>query len=274
MRRRDFMARSIGASLLAYLGVSGATAVGKDSEEQRIADKLSALNPVSEYARSYVPPENALDPSRPQSLTFDIIGWRTDKGRQIVSTPVLGEVAVTRNPLDAAVEYEVVQDLGKSEKMTGRFRCLTDRRRSLVSWQFEYALDSNRKNIAGMSRTRQSGRREGNNIITVTDGVETVLPNSTPLLCRWGLMDAASRMADLCGTADRFTVLHEPSGLRPDQRFREDLRGALGNGQEILVRTFLQTGPATVPTHWIVDSQGRPLFVSAFLMSWALKAIS
>ena len=273
MRRRDFMARSIGASLLAYLGVSGATAEG-ESGKQRIGGKLTALNPVSEYARSYVPPENVLDPSRSQSLKFDIIGWRTGKSRQIVSTPVLGQVSITRNPLKDAAEYEVVQDLTKRERMTGRFRCLIDSRHSLVRWQFEYALDSNRKNIADMSRTRQSGRREGNKIITVADGAESVSASSAPLLCRWGLMDVASRMGGLCGAEDRYTVLHEPSGLRQNQRFREDHGGVLGDEEDTPIRTFLQTGPATVPTHWIVDLQGRPLFVSGFLVSWALKVIS
>lgn len=274
MKRRDFMTRSIGASLLAYLGVSGVAAVEPDSSKQQIPGKLSALNPVSDYAGSYVPPDNALDPSRSQRLKFDIVGWKTDKSRQIVSTPVLGQVTVMRNPLKDAVEYEVVQDLAKREKMTGRFRCLTDRRHSLVDWQFEYALDSNRKNSAGMSRTRQSGRREGDKIISFTDSAEIVSASSVPLLCRWGLMDVASRMDALCGTGDRYTVLHEPSGLRPDQRFREDHGGDLANGQDTPIRTFLQTGPATVPTHWIVDLRGRPLFVSGFLVSWALKAIS
>ncbi len=274
MRRRDFMTRSIGASLLAYLGVSGATVVGAGGGRRRIPGKLSALNPVSEYARSYAPPETALEPSRPQSLKFDIIGWKTDKGRQVVSTPVLGQIAVKRTPSAEAVEYDVVQDLAGREKMTGSFRCLADPRRSLVSWQFEHVLNSNRKTIAGMSRTRQSGKRQGDKVAIVTNGTETISTASTPLLCRWGLMDVASRMADLCRMQGRYTVLQEPSGLRPDQRFREDRRGALGNGDDAPVRTYLQTGPATVPTHWIVDSQGRPLFVSVFLVSWVLKAIS
>jgi len=274
MKRRDFMAHSIGASLLAFLTGQEVMARASGRPREQTSGGLSALNPVSKYARSYVRPKGVLDASRRQSLTFNVIGWRTGKGRQIVSTPVLGEIIVKRNPLDGAVEYEATQRLAKTETMTGSFRCLTDRRHSLERWQFEYALNSKRRNIASMSRTRQSGRREGDKIITVTDGAETVSTSSAPLLCRWGLLDAACRMAELCGPDDRFTVLHEPAGLRRDQRFREDRRGVLGHGQETSVRTFLQTGPATVPTHWIVDSQGRPLFVSVFLMSLALKAIS
>ncbi len=274
MRRRDFMARSIGASLAAYLGVSGATEAERGNEKPGVRGKLSALNPVSQYARSYVPPKRALDPSRPQSLEFDIIGWKTDKGRQIVSTPVLGQIAVKRSPSADAVEYEVVQDLAGREKMTGSFQCLADPRRSLVSWQFEHTLSSNRKITAGMSQTRQSGKRQGDKIVVVTNGAETVSTAPNPLLCRWGLIDMASRLADLCRGENRYTVLHEPSGLRPDQRFREDRPGVLGSEEDAPVRTFLQTGPATIPTHWIVDSQGRPLFVSAFLVSWALRAIS
>ncbi len=274
MKRRDFMAHSIGASLLAFLTGQEALLRGSESASEQTPGALSALNPVSEYAKSYVRPKGVLEVSRRQSLTFDVIGWRTGKGRQIVSTPVLGEITVKRNPLDDAVEYEVTQRLAKTETMTGRFRCLMDRRHSLERWQYEYALDSNRRNITSMSRTRQSGRREGDKIVAITDGAETVSTSSAPLLCRWGLLDAACRMGELCGPDDRFTVLHEPAGLRRDQRFREDSRGVLGHGQDAGVRTFLQTGPATVPTHWIVDSQGRPLFVSVFLMSLALKEIS
>ncbi|UCC99471.1 MAG: hypothetical protein JSW66_06225 [Phycisphaerales bacterium] len=273
MNRRDFMVQSIGASLLAYLSGAGAAAT-ESSGQKQASNRLSALNPLSEYVKSYVPPRDIIDPSRPQSLTFDVIGWKTNKGRQIVSTPVLGNVTVKRSPLGAAVEYEVAQHLGNDETMTGCFRCLTDDVHSLVEWQFEYALDSERKNIASMSRTRQSGRRKGEEIVMVTDESETVSPSSAPLLCRYGLFDVASRMARLCEGHNRFTMLHEPAGLRPEQRFREDRSGVVGRGENAPVRTFLQTGPATVPTHWVVDSQGRPLFVSAFLTSWALRAIS
>lgn len=273
MKRRDFMAQSIGASLLAYLTGSGAV-VAAGSDGQQTPDRLSALNPVSEYVKRYVRPEGMLDSSRRQSLTFDILGWKTDKSRQIVSVPVLGKILVRRNPVAGAVEYEVEQNLAQGEKMTGRFRCSADRRHSLQQWQFEYALASSRRNIAAMSRTRQSGRREADKVITVVDGAETVSKCSPPLLCRWGLVDVAFRMAELCEKDQRFTVLHEPTGLRPDQRFRQDRGGTLASGDSASIQTYLQTGPATVPTHWIVDSQGRPLFVSAFLISLALKAIS
>lgn len=274
MKRRDFMVHSIGASLLSFLTGQEIMARGGEGAKGQTSGALPALNPVSKYVKSYVRPKRVLDASRRQSLTFDVIGWRTDRSRQIVSTPVLGQITVKRMPLAGAVEYEVAQRLGKTETMTGNFRCLTDRRHSLERWEFEYTLDSKRNNISSMSRTRQSGRRDGERIVTVTDGAEIVSSSSTPLLCRWGLLDVACRMAELCRTGDRFTVLHEPTGLRPDQRFREDRRSVVGHGQEASVRTFLQTGPATVPTHWIVDSQGRPLFVSVFLVSLALKEIS
>lgn len=273
MNRREFMAQSVGASLLAYWTGSGAVAFSS-SNDKHAPSRLSALDPVWQYVKSYVRPGGVLDTTQRQSLTFDILGWKTDAGRQIVSTPVLGEIIVKRNPLAGAVEYEVEQNLAQAERMTGRFRCRTDRWHSLYQWQFEYAFDSKRKNIANMCRTRQSGRREADKIITVTDGAETLSTCSAPLLCRWGLLDAAWRMAELCETGDRYTVLHEPTGLRPDQRFRQDRTGTLSNGEDAPIRTFLQTGPATVPTHWIVDSQGRPLFVTVFLISLALKAIS
>jgi hypothetical protein len=267
------MTQSVGASLLAYLTGAGAVALSSGIE-RKTRGSLSALSPVSEYVKRYVRPEGTLNASRRQILTFDILGWKTDKGRQIVSIPVLGNITVKRNPLTGAVEYEVEQNLAKGEKMTGRFRCRTDRWHSLEQWQFEYALGSNRRSMAALSRTSQSGRQQGDRIITVTDGAETISKCSSPLLCRWGLLDTAFRMAELCEARETYTVLHEPTGLRPDQRFRQDRSGTLSNSDGAPIRTFLQTGPATVPTHWIVDSQGRPLFISVFLISLALKAIS
>ena len=82
MRRRDFMAQSIGASLLAYLTGSGAV-VAAGNEGRQAPGRLAALNPVSEYAKRYARPEGTLDSSPEQSLTFDILGWKTDKSRQI-----------------------------------------------------------------------------------------------------------------------------------------------------------------------------------------------
>ena len=274
MKRRDFLLQSIEASLLAYLpaGLTMAAESGAGTEQE--SGPPAALNPVSTYVASYVPPEGALDPARRQTITFDVIGWTTDKGRQNVSTPVVGEITVSRNPLPEAVEYEVTQRLGKQETMAGQFRCWMDRWHSLADWEFEYTLSANQDSIARLTRTQQSGKREGENVVIRTNGAESVFACPAPLLCQWGMLDAAWRMREFCEAPSEFTLLHVPSGLRPRQRFREDRRVVLPRGNNAPIQTFLQTGDATVPTHWIVDSQGRPLFVTAFLISWAMKAIS
>ena len=141
-------------------------------------------------------------------------------------------------------------------------------------WEFEYWLSAGLESIAKLTRTRQSGKREDENVVIRTDGAESVLACPGPLLCQWGMLDAARRMQEFCKGGSEFTLLHVPSGLRPRQRFREDRQVVLPQGDNAPIRTFLQTGDGTVPTHWIVDSQGRPLFVTGFLVSWAMKAIS
>lgn len=274
MKRRDFLLQSIEASLLAYLpgGLIMAAKSGAGTEQE--SGQPAALNPVSKYVESYVPPRGGLDPARHQTITFDVIGWGTDKGRQNVSTPVVGEITVSRSPSPDAAVYEVTQRLGKQETMVGRFRCRMDRWHSLVDWEFEYSLSADLVSIARLTRTRQSGKREGENVVIRTNDAEGVFACPAPLLCQWGMLDAARRMREFCEAGSEFTLLHEPSGLRPGQRFREDRQVVLPRGDNAPIRTFLQTGDGVVPTHWIVDSQGRPLFVTGFLVSWAMKAIS
>lgn len=274
MKRRDFLRQSIEASLLAYLPAGLITAAKSGAGTEQQSGQSAALNPVSKYVESYVPPRGGLDPARRQTITFDIVGWGTDKGRQNVSTPVVGEITVSREPFVDAVVYKVTQRLGKEETMAGRFRCRMDRWHSLADWEFEYSLSADLVSVARLTRTRQSGKREGENVVIRTNGAESVFACPGPLLCRWGMLDAARRMLEFCEAGSEFTLLHEPSGLRAGQRFREDRQVVLPQGDNAPIRTFLQTGDGVVPTHWIVDSHGRPLFVTAFLTSWAMKAIS
>jgi len=292
MKRRDFLTQSIEAALLTYvsggaaLAAEGRTQVDRAAKKrmakvagpsgvriQQVPSHVAALNPVSAYLQSYVPPDGILDPTRRQHLTFDIVGWGTGKDRQNVSAPILGEVTVSRNPSSDAIEYEVKQRIGKGEAMTGRFQCLTDRWHSLEEWQYEYVLSTGQENIDRLARTRQSGKKAGENVTVRTDGTESTLACPTPLLCRYGILDMAGRLKEFCEAENAFTLLHEPSGLRPGQHFRQDTIDVLPGGRKRPIQTILQTGPVTVPTHWIVDEQGRPLFITAFLISWALKSI-
>jgi len=273
MNRREFLARSIEASLLGYVAGRTGLAVGEVHAAESPQQELSALNPVSTYVKSYVPPKAVLDPERRQTLTFEVVGWTTDKKRKNVSTPTLGEVSVIRRPSPDAVEYALSLNQ-RGEAMTGHFLCSNDRWHPLMQWELEYAVDSAQKEVAALCRTRQSGNRKGDKLGMHTDGAKTVADISGPLLCRCGLLDSASHLSTLCENGAGFTMLHEPSGLRPNQRFRVAETGVLPRGEELPIRTFLQSGPATLPTHWIVDSEGRPLFLTVFLTSWALKAIN
>lgn len=293
MKRRDFLAQSIEAALLTYLGGGAALAAKGQTREDRAARKrtakmagkggvrtkeipshVAALNPVSAYLQSYVPPDGILDPTRRQTLAFEIVGWQTGNDRRSVSTPILGEVTVVRTPSSDAIQYEVTQRLGKEEAMTGRFLCRTDAWHSLEEWQYQYGLSTGRQDIDRLTFSSQSGKNAGGDVTIRTDGAESVLACPKPLLCRYGLLDMAGRFKEFCESENVFALLHEPSGLRPEQRFRRDAGDVLPGGGKRPIETVLQTGPATVPIHWIVDEQGRPLFVTAFLTSWALKSIA
>jgi hypothetical protein len=233
----------------------------------------SAFNPVSGYVQSYSPPEGRISPDQQQTLVFDIVGWKTGKDRKSPDAPLLGEATVVRHPAADGVRYEVTQRNGADDVLTGTFRCNASAFHSLVSWEYEHALGAQAANVAGWSRIRCEGECDGKKAVVRTNGSRSVTAVAAPLLCRWGLLDAAARMAELCSPTSRCSVLEVPSGLRHGQQFTEDRKVVLPGAVSSPIRTYLQTGPATLPTHWIVDEAGRPLFVTAFLTSWALKSI-
>lgn len=273
MERRAFLMKSVEASLLAFLPAGVASAARQVKAVPISMDLLPALNPVSSYLQSYAPPEGPFDPDRAQRLVFDVVGWKTDKGRKAPTAPILGEVSVVRTPSSGEVRYEVAMRNGENETLTGTLRCGTDPWRALKSWEYVHALDAGAPNLSAWTQTRCAGTCDGGKVTLRQDGAETVQEITGPVLCRCGLIDAAPRFADLCAKAGTFAVLEVPSGLRRDQALAEDESGRLPDGGTTPIRTFLQTGPATLPTHWIVDESGKPLFITAFLTSWALKAI-
>ena len=48
-----------------------------------------------------------------------------------------------------------------------------------------------------------------------------------------------------------------------------DERGSLGWGHD-----YRQTGPAVLPTHYLVDDEGLPQLVTTMTMAWGLRATS
>lgn len=273
MERRAFLKKSVEASLLAFLPAGVASAARQVKAVPISADLLPGLNPVSSYLQSYAPPEGVLAPDRAQRLVFDVVGWKTDKSRKAPTSPILGEVSVVRTPSSGGTRYEVAMRNGENETLTGTLRCGTDPWRPLKSWEYLHALDAGAPNLSALTQTRCAGKCADGKLTLRQDGAESVQEIAGPVLCRCGLIDAAPSFVDLCERGGVFAVLEVPSGLRRDQTLAEDESGKLPDSGTTPIRTFLQTGPATLPTHWIVDASGRPLFITAFLTSWALKAI-
>jgi len=68
-----------------------------------------------------------------------------------------------------------------------------------------------------------------------------------------------------------FAMVAGAAGVRLNQRLQLHGEDAVA-GQT--TRSILQTGSATLPTHWVIDGQGRPLFITTFLLSLALVRIA
>jgi hypothetical protein len=261
MNRRDMLKETALAMLASQLPLPAAPQGNA---------RTPALDPLPDYLANYhLPKGGASDPAMPQTLVFDVVEWRVGPKRLKVTNAVIGSLTVERRPETDRTVYRTTRNITKVETVTGQFTCANDTWRSLREWHLGHTL--HRGGSASRTKllaTQQTGRATADGYTLARDGGTKAEPLQTPLLCQAGLIDRLPGI-DLAATP-RFAFVDGASGVRPDQRLR--LQGEETVASET-TRSILQTGHATLPTHWIVDAQRRPLFITTFLLSLALVEI-
>jgi len=158
--------------------------------------------------------------------------------------------------------------------MEGVYHCLRDKWLSLARWDIKVHLESGSVSIDPMTRIQEKGTREKDTLILERDGGTERIACPGPLICRWGLLDGGRVLNSLAASNASVFLLKEPSGILRNQHFFPAETLSFPGAREETISTFLQTGPGCLPTHWILDEQHRPLFVTVFLLSLVLKEIT
>lgn len=286
VHRRDFIQGAVEASIATYLAGMGLGSVAHHVG-QRPDGTVCYLGPVSRYVRDYRRPRGRVVANRAQTLRFDVVYWQAVNERTTPENKVIGEVTMKRVPAGRHVVYEIRRRLPGVEELTASITSRLDAWRTPVAWHVEHRSDSAfDRRLASQGLLIQKGRFDGKAIFTKHGKSESRLPVAAPLTSQWGLIDQAGQLQRLwdarrAGLGKRvqkflaeqgFSLLMEPSGVRSAQKIRRHMTGSpvpkLGP-----LTAWLQTGPATVPTHWVVDDEGRPLFITMFTTSLALREI-
>ena len=93
---------------------------------------------------------------------------------------------------------------------------------------------------------------------------------NAPVSCQWILPFTLADQSQGAQTSTTFTTIDELTYCKPNQLLHGPEH--IETGGEPLA-AFRHTGPATLPIHYVFDSQRRPVFVTFTLLSWILSAI-
>jgi hypothetical protein len=303
IRRRDFLISGVKVSLC-FIACDALGFRGFGAQQRPLAPVIDPANSVddslhiiADYLTRYTPPEGNFPADGSWKATYELLDWAHP--RKVVNK-IFGRVAVTRRPAGAGIAYDVdytniVIDFASSLKST--MQCTADRLPALIEWKTDYEthVDPSKminriegfgdpKHMPGVatappaSLAEQGSHKDGVLEFTTKLGSRK-LRTDRPVAPQWTLLDAlrnakadpSDPMANI-----EFDFLHDLTSYRPRQRLRPVgvLDIAVAGGKTQTFHGFVQTGIGTEPTHYWIDSDGRPLLVTEGIISCALTSIS
>ena len=276
MDRRQFlhcglMATSLVATgRLPLLGDESSDASGIDSPEAPYAVK-----PVRDHLPRFSPSTAAVQ-GRRQTLHYDIVHWHWGRTpRTTHENTVIGHVTIDRGRTDDGAIYEVAQKTkvgGADSVIEARITCRTDQRHSVRAWRVKSFGLGRDGRPDPLSQLIEEGRCEDGRIKVEGDGYHYEYRPRHPVLTQWQMPDALPREP---GVRRDITLdlLEDASLFKPDQHVTYDgkVRVAVARGRTVTLDTYAQTGYGILPTHYLVDTDGRVQLVTRGVLSWALQ---
>jgi len=277
LTRRTFLWSSaqVAASLwLASRGVSLAAA----QEGEYSAGNFYPLNPLADFVGSYAAPSGDLILNRPCALQFDLIGWEKKafkKGKSALpggekTVVLLGALHIERLPQVDKIVYRLKRTL-ETDSCEMEIVCRPDRWESVKTWKATYGNSLSQTN--GVAPLVATGSVEGGKIQWHDGAVLRQISCPGLLLADAALLFNAGKLADMAAEGNEFCRLDQEGLPRIAQRFGKSAEAGGAPGKKPL-SAWLLTGRATMPSHFIYDAQGRPLFFTGLLVSAALKTIA
>jgi hypothetical protein len=307
MRRRDFLISGVKVSLcfaacdaLSFRSLGAQPTLNPLNPLKPVVDPALSVNDslhtIADYLTRYTPPAGDFPADGSWKATYALLDWAHPRK---CLNKIFGHATVTRRPAGAGIAYEVdyaniVIDFVTTMKST--MQCTGDRLPALIEWKTDYEthVDTTKmiNRIEGFgdprnmpvaatappaSLSEQGRRRDGALEFTTKLGTRTVRTDR-PVASQWAVLDALrNAKADPADpmAAIEFDLLHDLTSYRPRQRLTPAgvLDIALACGVSQTFHGFVQTGRGTEPTHYWIDSRGRPLIMTEGMIACALTGI-
>ncbi len=245
-----------------------------------------SLDVIAAYLVQYAPPTGTFPANGAWKATYDVIEWMgspSGEGAKFSRrNRSAGRMVVTRRPASrgAGVAYNLDHAIainGFESTLRSTMNCSVGPLPGLIDWKTDYEMHSLRKSRPPMKLGEKGWHRDGELGIAGVAGTRKIRTDR-PVVPQWAVLDALrGTRADPAeaGAELEFDLLHNLTSYRPRQVLKPCglLEIALdGRAQEL--HGFVQTGPGTQPTHYWIDSLGRPLLVTGGLLSSALVSVT
>ena len=134
-----------------------------------------------------------------------------------------------------------------------------------------WTLDSSVEGIPD-ARFVEKGTWDGKTMVVKSKSWTQKCSTSNPLIGRWALLPLLAS-GKLKSKPLTFDILDD-STLRPDQtlRYTGEVEIPVAGGKATL-DCYAQTGSGIVPTHYLVDSEGRVQLITQSFVNWALASL-
>jgi len=231
------------------------------------------VKPIRGYLRDHAPVAGEGPARGPYRLTYDVVHW--DWTPANTDNTVVGTLDIAH---DGQGGFTVAQDIAYGATrnlLDAEIACGPGPLRPLTSWTLTARAEDMDGNAIARLGLRETGKAEGDAIRVAGPRHEySFRAGGAPVVSQWTMLEYFMREAGQ-DTDIHFDLLQDLSLHKADQRlvYTGPVEVPMAGGT-IKLESYRQTGPAVLPTHYLVDDEGLPQLVTTMIMAWGLRTIS
>jgi len=262
MERRDFLKKTgVTVGALYAAGQLPLLAATKDRSNNKsralnIFTEPAAIEPITGQLGQFTPAEEGTMRSA-FAASYALIYWRGSKGGRSRGDE--------RGSIDVQIGKDLCQTTEKRQGNTVKTRIKGSREPGAAfTWKLDSVFDG------PDSRFVEEGAWDGKKMTVASASWKQERDTKYPLTHKWALLPMIAS-GSLKNAPLKFDMLDD-STLRPDQELRYEGQISVPvKGGTAQLDSYIQTGRAIQPIHYLVDSDGRVQLITSSIVNWTLR---